>query len=189
MIERIRTPNRLYGSFKSIFGIGNSGFDISQSIFGRDMFGKELFGKNLGIKAYDNYELMLAETTLINQVLKANGHCDKINYQYAIDVLRREYGLNHRDIKELFLIANDPLEKRPTIKQCADIVRNRFGRKKLSVLLEGLWLVAIANGKIDVSERSSITKIARAVGMNDQQNRNAQLGATRRSRVMQAASL
>ena len=83
------------------------------------------------------------------------------------------------------MLANDPQEKRPSLRESASIVRNHFGQKKLAALLEGLWLVAVANGKIAPLERSSITSIAHAVGLNDSENRSARRGAVRRSRVMQ----
>lgn len=146
---------------------------------------KNLFGKDQSVKLCEKYELMLAETILINQVLKAKGHITRRNYQYAIDVLKREHGLNHNDIKQLFMLANDPQEQRPTLRESASIVRSQFGQKRLAALLEGLWLVAVANGKIAPLERSSITSIAHAVGLNDSENRTARRGAVRRSRVMQ----
>jgi len=169
--ERKLKASTLYGSFKSLFGKEKE----------KDV--------DCPIKLSENYELMLAETILINQVLKANNQCDKVNYQYAASVLKREHGLDNRNIKDLFLIANDSKMHPPSLKQSARTVRDQCGHEKLAMLLEGLWLVAVANGKIAQSERSSITTIAHAVGLDDKENRDAQLCATRRSRVMQTTCI
>ena len=128
---------------------------------------------------------MLAETKLMDRVMRAKGFIEKADYLCAISIFKRQYGLSALDTKELFkTIHDDTVAKRKT-KFFTDALKSNLGSDRLVKTLEALWLVAYANGKIEQSHRTIIARITNALGLTDEHSLEALKRAHRRNQLMQ----
>jgi len=164
------SPNKMFGNIWTLFDSNNVYNNMSKK----------------AVKKHKAYRLMLAKTALIDLVIRSKGRAEKVDYQYAASIFKREYGLSRSETKELFCEVRNDKSSATDVKTFTRALKRHVRPEKLVKLLEALWLVACANGKIEQSERSTMARITRAIGLTDEHSMKALQRAHRRSQIMQA---
>ena len=160
---------------------------LSKSVSPDTVFGSfsKLFNTRDVIQNHKAYHLMLAEAKLIDRVIRAKGRAEKVDYLCAISIFKREYGLSGLETKELFKTIHEGQGSSAKTKVFTNALKKNIEPERLVKVLEALWLVACANGKIEQSERSISARITRAVGLSDEDSMTALKRAHRRNQIMQ----
>ena len=130
--------------------------------------------KNL-FQAIDNKEepkesdLKLAAATLMFEVISSDGRIDQVELIYMGDILRREFKLNDEDLDELFKIAKDSAYRATSLQGFTRQICDHWGNSKRMKLLEYLWVLALADERIDPHERHLVRKVAGLLYLNEKQ--------------------
>jgi len=126
----------------------------SDKVFGS--FTKKLFQSSRDeLKNHKAYSLMLAEAKLMDRVIRAKGYVEKDDYLCVIAIFKREYGISDLDTKELFKTIHEERGTSRKTKAFTNALKNHLETDRLMQILESLWLVACANGKIEQSFKTS----------------------------------
>lgn len=161
---------------------------LSKSVSTDKVFGsftKKFFPSRDALKTHKAYRLMLAEAKLLDRVIRIKGYVEKDDYLCVIAIFKRKYGINGEDTKELFKTIHGNGSSALKTKAFTNALKKHLETDRLMQILESLWLVAYAGGKIEPSQRSIIRRITRAIGLTDEDSMDALKRAHRRNQLMQ----
>lgn len=114
-------------------------------------------------------DLKLAAATLMFEVIRSDGRIDQVELIYMGDILRREFKLNDEDLDELFEIAKDSSHKATSLQGFTRQICEHWGNSKRMKLLEYLWVLALADERVDPHERHLVRKLAGLLYLNEKQ--------------------
>ena len=155
----------------------------SDKVFGS--FTKRLFQPQDELTNHKAYQLMLAEAKLMDRVIRAKGYVNKEDYLCVIGIFKRTHGISGAETKKLFKTLHESKSSKSKTQAFTNALKKNVKVDRLEQILEALWLVACANGKIEQSQRSIIARITRAIGLTDEHCMDALKRAHRRNQLMQ----
>ena len=104
--------------------------------------------------------LPLAVAALLFEISKADHEVHPEERKAIADAVCRACGLTHGDVTELLESADEVVEEAVSLYDFTTVVNEHFDRNKKVELLEMLWRIARADGRIDHYEEYYIRKIA-----------------------------
>ena len=114
-------------------------------------------------------DLKLAAATLMFEVISSDGRVDQVELTYMGEILRREFKLGEEDLDELFKIAKDSSHNATSLQGFTRQICENWGNSKRLKLLEYLWVLALADERIDPHERHLVRKVAGLLYLNEAQ--------------------
>jgi len=114
-------------------------------------------------------DLKLAAATLMFEVIRSDGRVDKVELIYMGEILRREFKLSDSDLDELFKTAKDSAHNATSLQGFTREICESWGNAKRMKLLEYLWMLALADDRIDPHERHLVRKVAGLLYLNESQ--------------------
>ena len=114
-------------------------------------------------------DLKLAAATLMFEVISSDGRIDKVELIYMDEILRREFKLDEKDLAELFKVAKDSSYNATSLQGFTRQICDNWGNSKRMKLLEYLWVLALADERIDPHERHLVRKVAGLLYLNEAQ--------------------
>ena len=114
-------------------------------------------------------ELKLAAATLMFEVIRSDGRVDKVELIYMGEILRREFKLSEEEVEELFKQAKDTAHEATSLQGFTREICDNWGNNKRVKLLEYLWMLALADDRIDPHERHLVRKVAGLLYLTDRQ--------------------
>jgi len=128
---------------------------------------KTLFKKGNTDKEPSEQDLKLAAATLMFEVIRSDGRIDQVELIYMEEILRREFKLNEQELEELFQLAKDTANQCTSLQGFTRDICDNWGNPKRIKLLEYLWMLALADDRIDPHERHLVRKVAGLLYLND----------------------
>lgn len=122
-----------------------------------------------GEKLSEEQEVQLAAATLMFELVRSDGSTDKLELGYMAEILRRQFKLSNEDLDELFHLAEKSAADATDLHQFTKAIKNKWGNAKRMKLLENLWIISLADEKIDAHERHLVRKIAGLLYLNEVQ--------------------
>lgn len=130
---------------------------------------KDLF-KNGSVKTDPSEDDMkLAAATLMFEVIRSDGRIDKVELLYMGEILRREFKLKEEQLDELFKSAKETSHDAVSLQGFTRQICENWGNAKRVRLLEYLWMLALADERIDPHERHLVRKVAGLLYLNEGQ--------------------
>lgn len=148
-------------------------------------FVKEHFTVNNALTKPDSHDIALAAATLMFEVIKSDNNIDLFENQQMAEQLRKQFGLSCEEIDELIVLAEDTSDKLTSLHGFTRQLCDYWNNSQRCELIEDLWLIALADGKIDSHERHVIRKIAALLYLTDKQIALAKDVAKSRSQSQQ----
>jgi len=130
---------------------------------------KKLVKKTANNKESNELELKLAAATLMFEVIRSDGRIDKVELIYMEEILRREFKLNEDELEELFKQAKETAHEATSLQGFTREICESWGNGKRAKLLEYLWMLALADDRIDPHERHLVRKVAGLLYLNESQ--------------------
>jgi len=131
---------------------------------------KKLFkSKNTSTPVVLESDIKLATARLMLEVVKADGHIDRIELITMTEVLRQQFNLEQAELNELFSQISKSRPDEDALKQITRTICKTWGNAKRMKLLENLWLVALADRNIDQDENTLVRKLAGLLCLNEMQ--------------------
>ncbi len=126
---------------------------------------KEFFDANLRAVTGDSaarhqHKLQLATAALLLEVSSADHEQHDREQALLLELLQRRFTLDGEALQSLALLAHQEVRGATSLYQFTALINDGFDRDDKLQLLEQLWQVAFADGRIDRYEEHLIRKIA-----------------------------
>ena len=92
-----------------------------------------------------------------------------ILYTPDLTIARKQFDLSQEEIAELVALAEDTSGKSVSLQNFTRQLCDSWNNLQRCELVEDLWVIALADGKIDAHERHVIRKIAALLYLTDKQ--------------------
>ena len=122
-------------------------------------------------------EMQLAAATLLFEVVRSDGQVDDIELQVMAKILAEQFALPPQDIDEMMALAQQTSQDATCLQRFTRELCQQWGNDKRMKLLEHLWLIALADNKIDAHERHLIRRLAALLYLNDSEIARAKVSA------------
>jgi uncharacterized tellurite resistance protein B-like protein len=104
-------------------------------------------------------ELNLLSGVLLLEAAHADYHCSKEEQEHVVETLRSMYGLPEEYVGELMELAHAEREQAVDLHQFTRFANESMSRQEKIGLLEGIWRIILADGRIDKYEEHFARKI------------------------------
>ena len=107
----------------------------------------------------DGIEFRYAAATLLVACSKSDLDEDPLEKRVIVNILQNTLGLSHQTIARILEFANSASEE-SYLAEIIALIKNNFAMKDKRFLMEKLWQVAYADGRIDRFEQTFINDVA-----------------------------
>lgn len=146
-------------------------------------FIKDRFTNNSALTKPNSHDIALAAATLMFEVIKSDSDIHLFENRQMAEQLRKQFGLSREETAELVALAEDTSDESVSLQGFTRQLCDSWNNLQRCELIEDLWLIALADGKIDAHERHVIRKIAALLYLTDRQIILAKVAAQSRSSV------
>lgn len=134
-----------------------------------EQFIKTRFTDNDALTEPSHHDIALAAATLMFEVAKSDNDIHLFEHQQMAEQLCKQFSLSREEITELIALAEDTSDKSTSLHGFTRQLCEVWNNSQRCELVEDLWLIALADGKIDAHERHIIRKIAALLYLTDKQ--------------------
>ena len=106
------------------------------------------------------HALNLAIAALLIEMVRMDNKASPEEESQLYRILIEQYELKESEINELSSLATEELQDATDYYQFTSLINSHFGREEKVQMIEQLWRIAIADGKIDSHEEHYVRKIA-----------------------------
>jgi uncharacterized tellurite resistance protein B-like protein len=128
---------------------------------------KNLFKQAKAKEEPSDQDLKLAAATLMFEVVRSDGNIDDVELMHMGEILSREFDLNQQELDELFELAKDTANEAISLQGFTRDICDNWDNPKRIKLLKYLWMLALADERIDPYERHLVRKVAGLLYLND----------------------
>jgi uncharacterized tellurite resistance protein B-like protein len=123
---------------------------------------KKFFSENLDPKASTDtkHTIEYATAALLIELAKSDFEEDELERALIIAMLRDTFDLSEPEIEALVAFAENGSEEANDLFQFTKLVNEHYAHKDKNTLVENLWLVAFADGRLDKYEEQFIRKVS-----------------------------
>ncbi|GGO75009.1 tellurite resistance TerB family protein [Bowmanella pacifica] len=105
-------------------------------------------------------QLDLATAVLYMEVIRADQQLDPQERKLMQDLLQSEFNLGHSDIQALLQTSEQQAEQAPDLVSFTRVLNQQCGAEQKARIMENLWQLAYADGRLDSHEEHIIRRIA-----------------------------
>jgi uncharacterized tellurite resistance protein B-like protein len=120
-------------------------------------------------KVSDDDALMIATAVLFLEMAYADFEISADEEEHLHETLSRFFNISKKDVLELVQVAKERRAERHDIWLFSKLVNEHFDRPEKKWILEQLWKMIYADGKVDKYEDNLIRKISTLIGLSHQE--------------------
>jgi uncharacterized tellurite resistance protein B-like protein len=123
---------------------------------------KQFFDDNIAPPTAENIEhrLQLATAALLIEMMLQDGHAHDAQLQVVETALRDKFALSDDETRELFRLAREEARQAADFYQFTSLINRHFSQPQKIRVVEYLWNIAYANGRLDPHEEHLVRRIA-----------------------------
>jgi DnaJ like chaperone protein len=125
-------------------------------------------------------DIQLAAAILMFEIMVSDGHVDRVEIAEMVDILRKQFGLDGEEIGAILVqvraVSGERLELEPFCLK----LRQYWDDDQRLLLLNNLWIIALADRVLDDRERSIIDQFAKSLNLSDENIERTQAAAQQR---------
>ena len=125
------------------------------------------------------HDIKLATAALLFEVVRSDGRIEKLELVYMGEILRKQFGLSDEELNTLVGLARQASNDATSLQGFTRNLCDNWGNAKRMKLLENLWIVSLADEKIDPHERHIVRKVASLLYLTEMQIVQARENAKR----------
>ncbi len=141
---------------------------------------------NIQHAAYDDARISVA--TLLLEAAIQDGKIDDTECAAIQDILTRKFSLAADDAEKLYALAEKKLENSHQILSYTRTIKDTMDADERIGLMEMLWEVACADGKIDQYESNLLRRIAGLIYVSDRESGEARIRVMKQLEINQNQS-
>lgn len=132
----------------------------------QDFFSRKSSGAKAGKEPSDD-DLKLAAATLMFEMVRSDGKVDQLEITAMGEILREQFKFPDDDIAAMIKLAQATSDHSVSLQGFTSSICGKWGNAKRAKLLEHLWVIALADQKIDAHERHLLRKVAGLLYMTE----------------------
>lgn len=110
---------------------------------------------------HDDHSLQLATASLLFEVMRADFHVDDPDEREMLETtLQKTFALTPGETARLAQLAEKEVEEAVSLHQFTGLINKNFSPQEKVTVVEMLWQVAYADGRLDRYEEGLVRKIA-----------------------------
>jgi uncharacterized tellurite resistance protein B-like protein len=126
---------------------------------------KHFFETEMNVQQTDSSEqkqrnIQLATAALLIELINSDAEIDGLEWESLKDTLQKTFTLDEKSLQELISLAQDSVKESTDLYQFTQLINKYYEYSDKFSLLECMWRVAHADGRIDKFEEHLIRKIA-----------------------------
>lgn len=106
------------------------------------------------------HRLRLATAALLVEVARADHHLAETERRHTAALLRERFDLPEAEIEALLALAEQEVDEAIDYYQFTSLINREFQPEEKVALLEQLWSVAFADGRLDRYEEHTVRRVA-----------------------------
>ncbi|MDK1024269.1 MAG: TerB family tellurite resistance protein [Gammaproteobacteria bacterium] len=123
------------------------------------------FESRMNVRETDSLEekekgIQLATAALLIELINADTEIDRLEWESVKDALQQTFVLDNKALQELISLAQVTVIESTDLYQFTQLINKHYEYRDKLTLLECMWRVAHADGRIDKFEEHLIRKIA-----------------------------
>lgn len=148
----------------------------------KNIFMNEFKGNIPKGSATQPHRLHVATCAILLEMAKIDGEFDDSEKQDIIEIFKDKYTLTDEEITCLIEASEEELEKSIDLWQFANQINKNYGSDEKVRIVETIWQVAYADGRLDKHEDYLLHKLSRILNISHKDLIEAKLKALDRSR-------
>ena len=134
----------------------------------QDFFSRKSSGAKANKEPSDD-DLKLAAATLMFEMVRSDGKVDQLEIVAMGEILRQQFKFPTEDIDAMIKLAQTTSDHSVSLQGFTSDICGKWGNAKRVKLLEHLWVIALADDRIDTHERHLLRKVAGLLYMTEMQ--------------------
>ncbi len=126
---------------------------------------KALFAEESKEPEKKEHTIALAVTALMIEIMQADDEIDANERHTIFTAIEKRFDLSHAEVETLIEDATDAQNKAMDLHQFTSLIIDHFSTEERIDILKELWMVAMADGKVDSYEEHMIRKLAKLIGV------------------------
>lgn len=114
----------------------------------------------------DQHELAVAATTLMAQLARADNAQDERELQVIVDCAVKAHEVSHEEAQAILADALSHADDATSLYEFTGQINDSLSQEDKQYLLESIWRVAFADGRIDKYEEHLIRRMADLLHLN-----------------------
>jgi uncharacterized tellurite resistance protein B-like protein len=111
-------------------------------------------------KSGDEHSLQLATAVLLVEVMRADPELGAQERLTVVSALRQKFSLGEDELARLVELAEHTARTASDFHQFTSVINDAFGQDQKNSIVEYMWRVAYADGRLDAHENHLISKVA-----------------------------
>ena len=126
---------------------------------------ERLSGDREGIHAFDETDTRLAVAALMVHCMAVDGNVSESEQKTLRSVLRDSYNLSDADVRQLIAEATDADNEAVDLYNFTSVLKRHLDREQRADVVELLWSMVYADGKVHEFEDNLVWRIAELLGI------------------------
>ncbi len=115
------------------------------------------------------HDVELAAASLMFELIKSDGQVDPVEMEKLAEILKSKFNLDSQSIEELVQQAQKSVDEAISLHGFTRKICETWNNEQRVMLLESLWMLALADQRIDAHERHLVRKVAGLLYLTDRQ--------------------
>ncbi len=111
------------------------------------------------------HDISLAVTAVMIEIMNADDKLEDAEHQTIFTAIEQRFQLGHDEVEALIAEAKAAQDKAMDLHQFTSLIIDHFSTEERIDILKELWLVAMADGKVDAYEEHLIRRLAKLIGV------------------------
>ena len=107
--------------------------------------------------------IQIATAVVLLEVAHADEEFSKSEHARIIDILRTQFNLDEESVQELMQVSDEELRKSIDLWHFTEIINNNYSAEEKYQVIEKVWQVIYADGRLDKYEDYVVHKLARVL--------------------------
>ena len=138
---------------------------------------KQLFRSESNAATPSDYDLKLATATLMVELIRSDGEIYEGELKHMRNLLEKEFDLDADTVVKLIEDAQESANEAISLQGFTREICEHWDNSKRIKMIEYLWVIALADDRIDPEERHLVRKLAGLLYVNEREIQIAKIKA------------
>lgn len=118
-------------------------------------------GDRIGDSLGEERRIQVATAVILLEVAHADEDFSESEREYILDILKNQFSLDEESVQELVQVSEEQLRRSIDIWHFTEIINNSYDSEEKYRVIEKVWQVIYADGRLDKYEDYIVHKLAR----------------------------
>lgn len=132
----------------------------------------DFFDNYLGSKdesTDEEHQLKLASAALLIEMIRMDHQIEQVEHDMVKSLIKQDFELSDEETENLFQLAEEESKNAIDYYRFAKLINKKYDNPQKIKIIENLWHIAYADGKLDKYEEHYLRKIADLIHLPDKE--------------------